>query len=326
MKFIILAVILAIGPCSRSGAQPPAALKPLRIADSLTPKEMTERNPVLLRSELDSLVKLYAAPVIPEERKADKPSEGPAPYNLLLAGTGLLLLISLLTLFLIGRQQQAGRLQRLLGGKDTGEGGRNEKQTTLRPEEMVGQEQPEPGILSKEKESLQKQAGEFSDLQRNYAALIASLEHTFKLRHYKGYKPGISGAVSYSSVLDTEKAIADQSFEKFLKPLLAIADSNKNHPARLSKADQEKMIELLISLSFLYIEYLYLRVGDLVIGGTIVERLAAFAAGTRYPEVKLKALNTESGSRALVLRLALDKASVGKLSYPVFDETNLNKS
>jgi len=38
----------------------------------------------------------------------------------------------------------------------------------------------------------------------------------------------------------------------------------------------------------------------------------------------LKKLNKEHGSRALVLRMALNKSGISKLSYPVFDETDLN--
>jgi hypothetical protein len=35
-------------------------------------------------------------------------------------------------------------------------------------------------------------------------------------------------------------------------------------------------------------------------------------------------MNREFGSRALVLKLALDKAGLKPVHYPVFDETNLN--
>jgi hypothetical protein len=38
----------------------------------------------------------------------------------------------------------------------------------------------------------------------------------------------------------------------------------------------------------------------------------------------LKKLSMEHGSRALALRMALNKAGISKLSYPVFDETDLN--
>jgi hypothetical protein len=40
----------------------------------------------------------------------------------------------------------------------------------------------------------------------------------------------------------------------------------------------------------------------------------------------MKQLNMEHGSRALVLRMVLDAMKIQRLSYPVFDETNLNLS
>jgi hypothetical protein len=38
----------------------------------------------------------------------------------------------------------------------------------------------------------------------------------------------------------------------------------------------------------------------------------------------LKKLNTEHGSRALSLRMALNRSGIDQLTYPVFDETDLN--
>ncbi|HRO72003.1 MAG TPA: hypothetical protein PK951_16545 [Chitinophagaceae bacterium] len=85
-------------------------------------------------------------------------------------------------------------------------------------------------------------------------------------------------------------------------------------------------MDLLISLGLLYIEYLYLRINELSVGGRIVERLGSLKNGNSLDPATLKELSTEHGSRALVIRMALDKTSIQKLSYPVFDETNLNLS
>jgi hypothetical protein len=84
-------------------------------------------------------------------------------------------------------------------------------------------------------------------------------------------------------------------------------------------------MDLLISLSFLYIEYLYLRVNELSIGGKMVERINGINKGNGLDISLLKKLDTEFGSRALVIKIALEKAALYQLSYPVFDETNLNK-
>lgn len=323
----VFAVIVALAALTSAGAQSPAGWKPLRIADSLSAKEKLERNPVLLRSELDSLVKLYAPPVIPQEDKPVPEKEGSWSIPLLLTGTGILILLSILNIYLLGRQRRGGPLPGITEEQPTGavEAVKKGKKAAL-PEERIRQLQTELALLSKEKERLQKQAGEYNGIQQDYDELKHSLEKTFKIRYYPGIKPGKNGTVSILSVLETEKAMTAHAFENFLKPLLVLTDANKNNPARLSKADQEKMIELLVSLSFLFIEYLYLRVGDLSVGGSIVERLGSVASGAGIPQGQLKKLNTESGSRALVMRMVLDKASVGRLSYPVFDETNLNKS
>jgi hypothetical protein len=125
-------------------------------------------------------------------------------------------------------------------------------------------------------------------------------------------------------VLDTENIVANYAYEKFLKPILGITDANKNSPARMSTADRERLLDLLVSLSLLYIEYLYLRINDLSIGGQMVERIKGFSNGNGIDAALLKKLNTEFGSRALVIKMALEKTGVSKLSYPVFDETNLN--
>ena len=39
-------------------------------------------------------------------------------------------------------------------------------------------------------------------------------------------------------------------YQKYLKPLLAITDKNKNNPAKINKVDQEKLMDMLISLHF----------------------------------------------------------------------------
>jgi hypothetical protein len=94
----------------------------------------------------------------------------------------------------------------------------------------------------------------------------------------------------------------------------------------MSDEDSEKLFDLLISLSLFYIEYLYLRIDELSVGGHIVERIGSHAKGNGIDHELLKKLNTDHGSRALAIRIALDKKGIGKLSYPVFDETNLNNA
>ena len=101
-----------------------------------------------------------------------------------------------------------------------------------------------------------------------------------------------------SSLLDTERSVALYAYEHFLKPVLAIADANKNNPARINPEEREKMLDLLISLALLYSEYLYLRINDLSIGGKIAERIGSLKNGNNIDKASLKELNVEHGSRA----------------------------
>lgn len=325
--YLLFATVLTI-----QGQQP--AIKPLRIADSLTAKEKAERNPVLLKSELDSLVKLYAPPQkeVAKEVQPSKANSIPGAY--LAGGILVLLLISIFTMLLFYRQRrllaQVIAEKRSQGGQSATVSSnglrKNGKKNSVgqSPEEKIETLHAELNKLLKENEGLQGVIKEYNGIQHEYDSLRHSLQRAYKVKNYPGYDTSKKESQAIKTVLDTEKALADYAYGKFLKPLLAIADDNKNDPARMSVADKEKLFDMILSLSFLYIEYLYLRVSDLAVGGTIVERLKAMTGGTMVREELLKKLNRESGSRALVMRMALDKAAVNKLSYPVFDETNLN--
>ena len=104
-----------------------------------------------------------------------------------------------------------------------------------------------------------------------------------------------------------------------------IADTHKNDPARIPAEAQQQMIDNLVSLGLFYSEYLYLRVPELSVGGKIIERIGSIRQ-QQADLSSLKELNTEHGSRALVLRIALERMVITRLNYPVFDETNLNLS
>jgi hypothetical protein len=58
----------------------------------------------------------------------------------------------------------------------------------------------------------------------------------------------------------------------------------------------------------------------------MIARIQGLSNGNRLDTILMKQLNKEHGSRALVLRMILDKMNIQNLSYPVFDETNLNLS
>ncbi len=178
--------------------------------------------------------------------------------------------------------------------------------------------------LSKENEGLNRVIKEYNGIQHEYDSLKHGILKTYKVKNYPGYDKTKDETLAMQGVLQTENSVANYAYEKFLKPILTITDANKNSPAKISTADRERLLDLLVSLSLLYIEYLYLRVNDLSIGGKMVERIKDCSNGNGPDISLLKKLNTEFGSRALVLKMALNKAELHQLSYPVFDETNLN--
>jgi hypothetical protein len=308
-------------------AQQPT-LKSLRIVDSLTVKEKAERNPVLLKAELDSLIKAHT----PAKQEVQVPldTQKDNSGNYALAGIALLLLINGAVLLLFFRQQRrlktlSGKEQEQPAAVNATKNRNGKKPITARSlEEKIGELTAELHKLSKENEGLSRVITEYNGIQHEYDSLKHGMYKAYKIRNYPGYNKEKKDAVAMQSVLETENALAIFAYEKFLKPVLSIADANKNNPAKMNAADRDKLIDLLLSLSLLYIEYLYLRVNDLSVGGNMVERIRAFTKGNPPDPVLLKKLNTDSGSRALVIRLALNKALVADLSYPVFDETNLN--
>jgi len=328
MKIKITGLLLIAFLAGPLAAQQPPALKPVRIADSLSAKELAERNPVLLRTELDSLIKAHQQLIPADTQKTNEPEPAAMPMGLFLTGAGLIILLLLVQLLLSYRQNKWLRALIPSAGSpkpsvaETGKPGKKQGQ----PAEEKGE-----GLhtmisrLTKENEGLQAIIAEHNGISKEYDQLCNLLQHAYKIRQYPGNDGSVKSAAALKAVMATEKALAEQAYEKFLKPLLLLADANKNQPAKMKAEDKTKLVDLLISLSLLYIEYLYLRVSDLSVGGTIVERLNSLSNGQHLKEDRLRPLNRESGSRALVLRLALDQLPIQQLSYPVFEETNLNK-
>lgn len=310
--------------------------KPLRVVDTLTVQEKTNRNPVILRSELDSMISEYNNRQAQLQLSLQKPFQESKDdsANWLLAGITAIVALLAFLLFMITRFQQ--KINRLVAGLS--------KKTEPSPGLFVSKEKNGKGKitaqslenkiqdlnaellkLSKENEGLNRVVKEYNGIQHEYDSIKQGMLKAYKVKNYPGYDKSKDEHLAMQGVLETENAVATYAYEKFLKPLLAIADSNKNNPAKVSEQDREKMLDLLVSLSLLYIEYLYLRVNDLSIGGRMVERIQGFTRGNGPDPLLLKKLNTESGNRALVLRMVLNRSSLQQLSYPVFEETNLNQ-
>jgi molecular chaperone GrpE (heat shock protein) len=179
--------------------------------------------------------------------------------------------------------------------------------------------------LTKENDGLHRVINEYNGIQHEYDALKHGMTKNYKVKNYPGYDKQKPETSSFQKVFDTENAVASYAYEKFLKPVLAIMDNNKNNPAKMSTEDMNRLLDLLISLSLLYIEYLYLRVGELSIGGKMVERIQGLSNGNGIDPLLLRKLDVQHGSRALVLKMILNKLNLHHLSYPVFDETDLNQ-
>lgn len=310
-------LILMLGWIS-ANAQTPS----IRIADTLTQAEQSTRNPVLLRSEVDSLVRLYAPVSTPVKPEKEIVISGNHDFlNLAMAGLGLLLILVLIQL-----RWQHTRLGRVLTGAKSSGGNTEPKSRNSIPvtQKKIEVLQDELLKLGKENENLSKVISEYNGIQKDYDALKRGMLRTYKVKHYPGNDKSKDEQHSMQGVFDTENAVTTYAYEKFLKPILAIADRNKNNPARVSDEERQKVLDLLVSLSLLYIEYLYLRVNELSIGGKMVERIGGFSNGNGLDPLLMKQMNKASGNRALVLRMILDRSDLHKLTYPVFDETNLN--
>jgi len=313
--------------------------KLIRIVDTMTTQEKVNRNPVILKSELDSLINQYNSIRAQQTIKEPVNEATGNMYQYIL--TGLVAIIALIgvVIYLFFRHQvkinrAITRLNEkaIKGELNPGnnlaaivkEKNSKGKTVTQSVESKINELNEELHKLSKENEGLNRVIKEYNGIQHEYDSLKHGILKTYKVKNYPGYDKTKDEVLAMQGVFRTENLVANYAYEKFVKPILAITDVNKNSPAKLSAADREKLLDLLVSLSLLYIEYLYLRVNDLSIGGRMVERLQDLSKGNGPDISLLKKLNTEYGSRALVLKMALNKAELHRLSYPVFDETNLN--
>jgi len=311
-------------------------VKHLRIVDTLTAQEKNNRNPVLLKSEYDSLIAAYNASlplqVIKEPEVVEK--DNTTLYILI----GLVAIIFLLVIVIYMFYQHQQKINRTIAALK--EEKKKEEIVPVIPSSAIKEKKGKPTLqsletkvnelnaelnkLAKENEGLNLVLKEYNGIQAEFNSLKQGIVKAYKVKNYPGYDKSKNEAQAMKGVLETENLVAAYAYEQFLKPILALTDANKNSPAKISVEDREKLMDLLVSLSLLYIEYLYLRVNDLSIGGKMVERIQALGKGKAVDSTLLKKLNTDFGSRALVIRMVLNKASLHSLSYPVFDETNLN--
>ena len=309
----------------------------IRIVDTLTAKERSIRNTVILKAELDSLIKVYNANQVQQlVQQPVKEKETSTNQYILIALIAVIALLGFVIYMFYRHQQKINKTITALNERskqasssfDNGQYSVNkERKGKTSPQTLeakISDLNAELHKLSKENENLNRVIKEYNGIQHEYDSLKHGMLKAYKVKNYPGYDKAKDETLAMQGVLETENAVAIYAYEKFLKPILAITDVNKNSPAKINTTDREKLLDLLVSLSLLYIEYLYLRVNDLSIGGKMVERIKSLSNGKGIEASLLKKLNTEFGSRALVIKMALTKAELHHLSYPVFDETNLN--
>lgn len=288
----------------------------------------------MIRLEVAALPTTREVDTKPEVQPAMPPYLLPAAGIVLLAFAVLLFLLysaqkrSMQTMHMLRKQVQHLELAAYSSGTIADAGGRkvNGRMSMPALEKKLASLNRELESVAKENEQLNDMLAEAKDVRLDFEAVKQKMMEVYKIRNYPGFNKEKTETEIVKGLLDTERSVALYAYEHFLKPVLAIADANKNNPARIKTEEREKLLDLLISLSLLYSEYLYLRIGDLSIGGKIAERIGSLKNGSQVDPATLKNLNMEHGSRALVLRMVLDKTPVQHLSYPVFDETNLNQS
>ena len=326
-------------PSHNPGTDGKTETKHIRIVDTLTVQEKTNRNPIILKSELDSLIAQFNTNQVQQVVKEPVQETKNNSSLYILAGLFVIIVMLSFVIYLFARHRK--RINRAIsqlnekaktGEYNIGNGTpvmakeKNNKGKAIPQtlETKISDLNAELHKLSKENEGLNRVIKEYNGIQHEYDSLRHGILKTYKVKNYPGYDKTKDETIAIQGVFQTESSVANYAYEKFVKPVLAITDIHKNSPAKLSDTDRERLLDLLVSLSLLYIEYLYLRVNDLSIGGKMVERIQGFNKGNGPDISLLKKLNTEFGSRALVLKMVLNKAELHRLSYPVFDETNLN--
>ena len=338
---LIISIFFCLVTCNLLAQEPEK--KSIRIVDSLTAQEKDNRNTVILKSELDSLVSLHNAnqpKTLPQEPVAK--AENLVPAYLLITGIAALLAIAFLLYVLFRKQKKFQRTVSMLNKQiqhlelaayssgdiaNANAGNKGKGKVSVQSlEKKIQSLTSQLETITREKEELETLLAESTNIRHDFESVKQQMMEVYKIRNYPGFNKEKTETEIVKSLLDTERSVALYAYEHFLKPVMVIADANKNNPAKINPEEREKLLNLLISLSLLYSEYLYLRINDLSVGGKIVERIGSLKNGNNIDPSLLKELSTEHGSRALVLRMVLDKTAIQDLSYPVFDETNLNLS
>lgn len=321
----------------------------IRLVDTLTAEQKASRNRVLLKSELDSLLKVHGQQNQPQQQEASADNitpvqDNPADLWPLLAAVSAVLLLIMYAIY--RSNQHAHHLTRLLErqhhqvDKLMQQGATSSLKEPVKPDTAKSSTQKqklaslESKILEQTKaieqltadnEQLLEDVKDMAGFKTMYQEVVEGITKTFKVKNYPANGELKSEHERLLQWLETERAFTKNVYEKYVKPVHVILDANKKDPAHTPDDEKSRLTELLVSVSLLYMEYLYLRVAELSIGGKIADRINLVKKAAAINAAHLKQLDIEHGSRALVLHLALQEKNIGPLSYPVLDETNLNR-
>ncbi len=237
--------------------------KNIRIVDTLTPQEKKSRNPVILRSELDSLIRLHEASIVKPPVLEPVKEEKDNSTIWLLAGIFVMLAAAALLVGLFFQQRkrfanisdhlirQLRQLEFQVNLSANGMTNENDKKLISDMQTKTRDLNVRLEKLKGENESLNAVLKEYSRTQNEYEALIKTISKTFKVKKYPGASEGRSDIETLIGLFETERSFTAHVYEQFIKPITAIVDANKNNPANISKEQQDKLLELLISLSLL---------------------------------------------------------------------------
>lgn len=322
-------------------AQTDSSKRGISVVDTLNAEQRQSHNRAILKSELDSIINLNAKP-LPVDTNSKVQADSRDTIMIVLLSLASLIILLLVILGIRDRNKNLSVIaalakhQKLLEEQmklfNTNKAETKKEAEKSGPKLKVSELEAKIQTLTKEVGRLSQENAQLADikeeqelLQEIHEELKQHIQKTFKIRHYPRNGEELKDDELLFDSLETERLFSSNVFEKYLKPVNAILDANKKDPANTPETERTKLIELLVSLALLYIEYLYLRVSELSIGGKISERINTIKRAGSINESLLKPLDVEHGSKALVLYLALKEKNIGHLSYPVFDETNLNR-
>jgi len=242
MRHKIFLFFLVAGLSIHSMGQQPEK-KPLRIVDTMTQQEKSARNPVILRSELDSLIKAYT----PAQTVQQVQESGKTETNLIspaiwaaLGGIALLLTWLLSQFYTYKRKFNRvivifGRQMRALSSEGGNPGIMSKVSNDMAREKSSKTKASPPSLetriselsdelhkLKKENEGLNRVIKEYNGIQHEYDSLRHGLTKAYKVRNYPGYEKGKPENSLLQGVLETESTVANYAYERFLKPIFSI--------------------------------------------------------------------------------------------------------